>query len=306
MSALASTTVTVRKIGKHCGAEISGVDLSRPLDDETFAEIRDAFFKHEVVFFRNQRLTPQQQVDFTRRFGDLEHHVRKESLLAGFPEILVISNILDEKGNAIGSQDAGRFWHSDVSYKAEPSMLSALYALEVPITKDGTVLGHTNFASSTAAYDALPDAMKQYLADKKNVHSYRDYRRKNLEAQREELARGGRVIQEHAVTEEQLKRVPDIEVPVVRTHPVNGRKGLFVNEGHTSGMAGMPKEEGDALLDELYRHITQPQFIYRHDWQAGDLLMWDNCAVQHKATFDYDLPLRRLMHRTTVRGTAPF
>jgi taurine dioxygenase len=306
MSTLASTTVTVTRIGKHCGAEISGVDLSQPLDDETFAEIRDAFFENEVVFFRNQRLTPQQQVDFTRRFGDLEHHVRKESLLAGFPEILVISNILDEKGNAIGSQDAGRFWHSDVSYKAQPSMLSALYALEVPITKDGTVLGHTKFASSTAAYDALPDTMKQYLAGKKNVHSYRDYRRKNLEAQKEELARGGRVIQEHAVTEEQLKRVPDIDVPVVRTHPITGRKGLFVNEGHTSGMADMPKEEGDALLAELYRHITQPQFVYRHEWQAGDLLMWDNCAVQHKATFDYDLPLRRLMHRTTVRGTAPF
>jgi taurine dioxygenase len=207
MSTLASTTVTVTRIGKHCGAEISGVDLSQPLDDETFAEIRDAFFENEVVFFRNQRLTPLQQVDFTRRFGELEHHVRKESLLAGFPEILVISNILDEKGNAIGSQDAGRFWHSDVSYKAQPSMLSALYALEVPITKDGTVLGHTKFASSTAAYDALPDTMKQYLAGKKNVHSYRDYRRKNLEAQKEELARGGRVIQEHAVTEEQLKRV---------------------------------------------------------------------------------------------------
>ena len=298
--------LTVKRIGKHLGAEISGIDLSQPLDDATFARIRDAFFEHEVVFFRKQKLSPQQQVDFTKRFGILEQHVRKESRLAGHPEILIISNVLDENGKAIGSQDAGRFWHSDLSYKAEPSMLSALYALEVPVTKDGTVLGDTSFASTTAAYDALPDAMKKRLAGMKNVHSYRFYRDKNIKAQQDELARGGRVIQEHVLTEEQLKSVPDVETPVVRTHPVTKRKGLFVNEAHTASMAGMPKAEGDALLAELYRHIIQPEFVYRHQWQAGDLLMWDNCAVQHKATFDYDLPLRRVMHRTTVRGTAPF
>ena len=295
---------TINRIGKHLGAEISGIDLSRPLDDETFARIRDAFFDNEVIFFRKQRLTPQQQVDFTKRFGILEQHVRKESRLANHPEILIISNVLDEHGKAIGSQDAGRFWHSDLSYKAEPSMLSALYALEVPV-KDGKVLGDTSFASTTAAYDALPDAMKKRIAGMKNVHSYRFYRDKNVQAQREELARGGRVIQEHVLTEEQLKSVPDVETPVARTHPVTKRKGLFVNEAHTASMAGMPKEEGNALLADLYRHITQPEFIYRHHWEAGDLLMWDNCAVQHKAHFDYDLPLRRVMHRTTVRGTAP-
>lgn len=306
MLTLDRPTITVKRIGKHLGAEISGVDLSKPLDDETFARIRDAFFENEVVFFRKQKLTPQQQVDFTKRFGILEQHVRKESRLDGHPEILIISNVLDANGKAIGSQDAGRFWHSDLSYKAQPSMLSALYALEVPVTKDGTVLGDTSFASTTAAYDALPEEMKQRLAGMKNVHSYRFYRDKNIQAQKEELARGGRVIQEHILTDEQLKSVPDVETPVARTHPVTKRKGLFVNEAHTSGMAGMPKAEGDALLAELYRHIVKPEFVYRHHWQAGDLLMWDNCAVQHKATFDYDLPLRRVMHRTTVRGSAPF
>jgi taurine dioxygenase len=296
--------LTIKRIGKHLGAEICGVDLSQPLDDDTFARIAEAFFDNEVAFFRNQHITPAQQVAFTRRFGILEQHVRKESRLAGFPEILIISNLLDEKGNAIGSQDAGRFWHSDLSYKAEPSMLSALYSIEVPV-KDGQVLGDTSFASTTAAYEALPEAMKTRLQGMKNVHSYRYYRNKNAQAQQEELARGGRVIQEHIPTEEQLKSVPDVETPVVRTHPVTKRKGLFINEAHTAGMAGMPKAEGDALLAELYRHIVKPEFVYTHRWQPGDLLMWDNCSVQHKATFDYDLPQRRLMHRTTVRGSVP-
>ena len=297
--------ITVTRIGKHLGAEISGVDLSKPLDDDTFAQVAKAFFDNEVAFLRNQKLTPEQQIAFTRRFGALEQHVRKESRLAAHPEILIVSNVLDENGNAIGSQDAGRFWHSDLSYKKEPSMLSALYALEVPV-KNGRVLGDTSFASSTAAYDALPEDMKRRVHALKNVHSYRYYRAKNIQAQKDEEARGGRVIQEHVLTEEQLESVPDVETPVVRTHPVTKRKGLFVNEAHTSHIAGMPKDESEKLLSQLYRHIVKPEFIYTHSWRPGDLLMWDNAAVQHKATFDYDLPLRRLMYRTTVRGTAPY
>jgi taurine dioxygenase len=297
--------ITVTKLGKHLGAEISGVDLSQELDSDTFAQVADAFFQNEVVVFRNQKITPAQQVAFTRRFGTLEQHVRKESRLAGHPEILVVSNVLDEKGNAIGAQDAGRFWHSDLSYKQEPSMLSALYAVEVPV-KDGRVLGNTSFASTTAAFDALPDALKKRIEGLKNVHSYRYYRAKNQQAQKDEQARGERVVQEHVLTDEQLKSVPDVEVPLVRTHPVTKRKGLFVNEAHSPRIVGVSEEESDALLAQLCRHIIQPEFIYTHHWQANDLLMWDNAAVQHKATFDYDLPLRRVMYRTTVRGTTPY
>ncbi len=296
--------ITVRRIGKHIGAEISGVDLSTPLDDDTFAQLAKAFFDNEVVFFRNQKITPEQHVAFTRRFGILEHHVRKENRLAGHPEILIVSNILDEQQKAIGAQDAGRFWHSDLSYKKEPSMLSALYAVEVPV-KDGKVLGDTNFASTTAAYDALPDSMKQRLQGLKNVHSYRYYRNKNAQAQKEEQARGARTVQEHTPTAEQLASVPDVETPIVRTHPVTKRKGLFINEAHTSRIVGLGKEESDALLAEICQHIIKPEFQYLHQWQAGDLLMWDNCSAQHKANFDYDLPLRRLMYRTTVRGSVP-
>jgi len=296
--------VDVKRLGESLGAEISGVDLSRPLRDETFAQVAKAFFDNEVVVFRGQRLTPEQQIAFTRRFGELEHHVRRESCLAGFPEILIVSNVVDERGKAIGAQDAGRFWHSDLSYKREPSLLSALYALEVPV-KEGRVLGETRFASATAAYEALPAETKQQLQGLRNVHSYRYYRAKNAQAQKADELRGRRV-QEHVPTEEQLKSVPDVEMPVVRTHPVTGRKALFVNEAHTSRIVGLGRAEGDALLAELYRHIVRPEFGYTHAWQAGDLLMWDNCAAQHKANFDYALPLRRLMHRTTVRGSAPF
>jgi len=297
--------ITVNRIGKHLGAEIAGVDLSQPMDDSTFAQVSKAFFDNEVVVFRKQKLAPAQQIAFTRRFGVLEQHVRKEHRLEGYPEILIVSNVLDAGGKAIGVEDAGRFWHSDLSYKQVPSLLSALYAIEVPV-QNGKVLGHTNFASTTAAYNALPEDLQRKLGGLKNVHSYVYYRNKNIQAQKEEQARGDRVVQEHVLTPEHLAQVPDAEMPIVRTHPVTGRKGLFINEAHTSHIAGLPKAEADALLKELCAHIIKPEFQYEHHWQAGDLLMWDNCAAQHKANFNYRLPLRRLMYRTTVRGSAPF
>jgi taurine dioxygenase len=295
--------VSVIPLGRHLGAEIRGVDLSRPFDNDTFSQISKAFFEHQVVVFRNQNITPEQQIAFTRRFGVLEQHVRKEHRLNGYPEILIVSNVLSEQGKAIGVEDAGRFWHSDLSYKREPSLLSALYALEVPV-KDGVVLGNTDFASTTAAYDALPENLKQRLEGLKNVHSYRFYREKNQRAQREEQARGARTVQEHVPTQDQMNTVPDSESPIVRIHPVTGRKGLFINEAHTSHIAGLPKAESDQLITDLCAHIIKPAFRYEHHWQAGDLLMWDNIAAQHKANFNYNLPLRRLMYRTTVRGPA--
>src|SRR5205085_10932772 len=180
----ALAVISIRKTGKQLGAEVTGIDLSRALDDATFARIRDAFFEHQVMCFRAQTLTPAQQIAFTRRFGELEHHVRKEHRLPDHPEILVVSNVLDERGAAIGVQDAGRFWHSDLSSKQVPSLLSALYALEVPV-KDGRVLGATSFASAAAAYDALPEDVKARLQRLRNVHSYRYYRAKNIAAQKE-------------------------------------------------------------------------------------------------------------------------
>jgi taurine dioxygenase len=297
--------ITVNRIGKHLGAEISGIDLSKPLDDNTFSQVAKAFYDNEVVVFRKQKLTPEQQIAFTRRFGTLEQHVRKEHRLEGYPEILIVSNVLNAERKAIGVEDAGRFWHSDLSYKQVPSLLSALYAIEVPV-QNGTVLGNTSFASTTAAYEALPEPMKKRLQGLKNVHSYVYYRGKNIQAQKEEQARGDRVVQEHVLTPEHLAQVPDADMPIVRTHPVTGKKGLFINEAHTSHIVGLSKAESEALLKEICQHIIKPEFQYEHHWQAGDLLMWDNCAAQHKANFNYRLPLRRLMYRTTVRGTEPF
>jgi taurine dioxygenase len=296
--------ISVRKTGRHLGAEILGVDLSRDLDDDAFARLAETFFDHQVVVFRDQKLTPARQIAFTRRFGELEQHVRREHRLDGYPEILLVSNVLDAHGAAIGVQDAGRFWHSDLSYKKVPSLLSALYAREVPV-KDGIALGATSFASTPAAYDALPEEMRLRLQGLRNVHSYRYYRARNVQAQKEEQARGARAVQEHVPSEEQMRSVPDVEAPIVRTHPVTARKCLFINEAHTSRIVGLPEEEGAALLARLCAHIIKPEFRFEHQWRVGDLLMWDNVAVQHKANFDYDLPLRRLMHRTTVRGTVP-
>jgi taurine dioxygenase len=295
--------MTVTRIGRHLGAEISGIDLSQPLDDDAFARIARAFFDNEVIYFRNQRLTPEQQIAFTRRFGVLEQHVRKESRLPGHPEILVVSNVVKEDGTPIGAQDAGRFWHSDLSYKREPSLLSALYAVEVPVA-NARVLGDTEFASTTAAFAALPPELKQRVEGLRNVHSYVYYREKNRRAQLEGRERGVDEVIEHELSPTQIQSVPDSEVPIVRAHPVTGKKGLFINEAHTSRITGLPPGEAEALKTLLCEHIVKPEFRYRHSWQAGDLLMWDNCAVQHKATFDYRLPLRRVMYRTTVRGPA--
>ena len=296
--------ISVTRLGKHLGAEIAGVDLSLAVDDAAFASVADAFFEHQVVCFRGQRLTPSQQIAFTARFGTLEQHVRKEHRLEGYPEILVVSNILDARGASIGVQDAGRYWHSDLSYKQVPSLLSALYALEVPV-RDGVTLGATSFASTVAAYEALPEDQQRRLQGLRNIHSYRYYRARNLQAQKEEQAQGLRVVQEHALSDAQLASVPDVEAPIVRTHPVTGRKGLFVNEAHSPRIVGLAEAEGAALLAQLCAHIVNSEFRFEHQWRVGDLLMWDNVAVQHRAKFDYDLPLRRLMHRTTVRGSAP-
>jgi len=285
--------VSVRPSGAALGAEISGVDLSRELDERSFEEIRKALHEHEVIFFRNQKLTPEQHIAFSRRFGALEHHVRQDRCRPGYPEIFVVSNVI-ENGKPIGSQDAGYFWHSDLCYAEKPSLGSLLYAREVPM-KDGTPLGDTLFSSMTKAYVTLPEATRQNLAGRKAVNSYlHGYSRERKSGTRPEL------------TPEQKKKTPDIEHPAVRTHPETGRKCLFVNEGYTTRIVGIDAAQSDAVLAELFTHLKKDELVYRHRWQVGDLLFWDNCATQHRAIGDYELPQRRLMERTTVCGTVPY
>lgn len=277
--------VTVIPSGAALGAEIAGVDLAKDIDDGTFNKIDDAFAKHAVIFFRSQSITPAQLLKFSRRFGELESiHVAKESLLQGYPEILIISNII-ENGRPIGLVDAGGKWHSDFAHMAEPSRCSILHALEVPF-KDGKPLGSTLFASTTAAYDALSAGMKARLDGLKAA-----FRNPRL-----------RLIGNADL----LRNTPDAIHPVIRTHPVTRRKCIYANEGVTAGIVGMPDDESRPLLEEIFRHQSRTEFVYRHDWRAGDVLVGDNCSAQHRAIFDYALPQRRLMHRTTVKGSVPF
>jgi alpha-ketoglutarate-dependent taurine dioxygenase len=282
--------MNVRNSAAPLGAEITGLDLAQPLDETTFRAIEDVFHDRGVIVFRDQELTEEEHIAFSRRFGELEIHVAKQYLMPGHPEILVLSNLF-ENGRNVGVADGGQFWHSDLSYVANPSRCSLLYAIEVP-TRDGRVLGETLFASAEYAYDTLPHRLKARLEGMRAVHRYADRYRKQQEA-------GGR----ESLTEEQLKKVPDVSHPVIRAHPVTSRKVLFVNEGFTVYIEGLPKSESDSLLKELFEHTVRSEGLYAHQWRQGDLLMWDNCLVQHRAIRNYEPPLRRLMHRTTVAGS---
>ncbi|MBV9858557.1 MAG: TauD/TfdA family dioxygenase [Alphaproteobacteria bacterium] len=284
-------TIGVRKCDAPLGAEIE-VDLSRDLDEPAFAEVQDAFHDNIVVVFRNQRLASDKQVQFSRRFGELEIHIVKKYLLPGYPEILLVSNLKNEAGEYIGLADAGRTWHTDVSYKLKPSRCSLLYAIEVP-HRDGKPLGDTLFCNTIAAYEALSEPMKKLIAGKRAIHRYSE--RKRIEnSPRPKL------------TAQQLAETPDVAHPVVRTHPFTGRKSLYVTEGECIGIEGMPEDEGRAVISELHHHCIKPEFIYTHKWQVGDLLMWDNATSMHLAVADYEPHERRLMHRTTVLGGVPF
>jgi taurine dioxygenase len=287
--------IGIRRVDGPIGAEIVGVDLSKPVDEGTFAAIDATFAERSVIVFRNQTIDERQHVAFSRRFGELEIHVMRQYLLDGVPEILLVSNV-QENGRPIGLVDAGQYWHTDLCYEVIPSRCSLLYAREVPVREDGTTLGDTMFTSAVAAYDGLPDAMKRRIAGLRALHRYGDRydAMRSAGSMRDEL------------TAEQRARLTGAVHPVVRTHPQTGRKAIYVNEGLTVRILDLPEDESRDLLAELCAHIIRPEYRYVHKWQVGDLLMWDNCAVQHCAVADYAPPLRRLMHRTTVKGSVPF
>lgn len=272
--------------GAALGAEIRGVDLARPIDDETFAEIDRAYNEHGVIFFRGQRVTPPQQVAFTRRFGDIAFNIFGERWsVTGSPEIVVVSNAI-ENGASIGVRRAGEKWHSDMCYSARPPRGTMLYALEIP-ELHGLPLGDTEFASTAAAWEALPEPTQRHIDGKRALFDFAGRKRA------------------FPPTQAEIDRYPPVSHPVVRTHPFTGRKCLYVMRDDCTGIEGMEQEEAEGLIAALADHIVKPAFIYRHQWQAGDLLLWDNCTVQHRAIQDYDLPLRRVMHRTTMGGGVP-
>ena len=284
-------TLTITPLEPGIGARVQGLDLSRPIPDAEFEQVRQAFYAHGVIAIRGGAFSDDDHIRFSARFGELKKLAYDAYLGDRRPEIFVVSNIR-ENDRYIGAHDAGMFWHSDGPFLAKPHGPSALHALEVP-TDGGRALGDTEFASTAAAYDALPAAMKQRLEGLQAVNSM---------LRRFELAeRSG--VKESAATRHTQAAEQEAVHPVVRIHPVTGRKCLFVSDGYTTGIVGWPQDEGQALIKELTDHIVQPRFCYRHSWQPHDLVMWDNCSTQHRATFDY-APRRRLMHRTTlVEGT---
>lgn len=285
----AAGRLEIRPLDAPLGAEVLGLDLGRPLADDDFARIHRAHLEHHVLVFRDLRITPQQQVDFSRRFGPLQIHVLRQFQLPGHPEILVVSNI-KENGQPIGLGDAGHYWHSDLSYKELPSLGSMLHAQELP--SEG---GDTLFANQHLAWERLPAALKNAVAGLKAEHHYLA---KYAELQQRNPWRPN-------LTPEQIAEVKPVVHPVVRTHPENGRKALFVSEHFTTRIVDVPEDESRALLDELFRLTTLPELVYRHSWQPHDMVFWDNRSVTHLAAGCPD-HLRRRLNRTTIEGDAPF
>jgi taurine dioxygenase len=283
------TRFRIRPFDAPLGAEVVGLDLAQPLGDSDFAALHRAHLDHHVLVFRDQRITPSQQVAFSRRFGALQIHVLRQFQLPSDPEVLIISNI-KEDGQPIGLGDAGHYWHSDLSYKAVPSLGSMLHAQELPAQG-----GDTLFANQHTAWESLPVHLQRAVEGASAEHSYLA---KYAELQQRNPWRPN-------LTQAQIDEVVPAVHPIVRTHPETGRRALFVSEHFTTRVIGLPEDESRALLDELFDHSTRPEHIYRHQWQERDMVFWDNRSVMHLAAGCPE-DQRRKLYRTTIEGDAPF
>jgi taurine dioxygenase len=281
--------IDVTPLSPAIGAEISRVDLSKALDDETFAEIHRAFLDHLVIFFRDQHITADQHKAFGSRFGPLyvyreyPHAVQRINRVEGHPEILIFNKEKEDKVNVGGR------WHSDVTFEECPPLGSVLYAKDIPPSG-----GDTLFANMYLAYDALSDKMKEVVDGLVAIHSDSFVLNPLSRAERAEAElRTG-------------EGAPEIrnEHPVVRTHPESGRKALFVNGFYTVGLKGMTQQESDPILQFLYQHCVRPEFTCRFRWQTNSIAVWDNRCSQHYALNDYH-GFRREVHRVTINGDRP-
>ena len=279
---------TIRPVSDVLGAEVIGLDLEQPISEVAKQRLLRAYGDNLLLVFREQKLSKAAQCDFSRIFGEFEMPVNADYLGKDFPQLHVVSNL-----NADGVPTAKKalqnpgnyFWHTDASYMRKPSSSTLLYSVETPSSG-----GDTTFANMYAAYEALSAEVKQRLGALRAVHSWEQSR----------LNSGSR-----PATEEEKRKAPPVSHPLVRTHPETGRKALYLGV-HTSHIEGMEIEEGRRLLAELLRHATQDQFLYRHKWQPGDLVMWDNRCLLHKASDDYDMEREaRVLHRTVIQGTVP-
>ena len=279
----------IRPFDAALGAEVVGLDLRKPLAEDAFERVHSAHLRYHVLVFRDQHITPAEQVTFSARFGPLQRHVLHQFALPQHPDILIVSNIT-ENGKPIGLGDAGHFWHSDLSYKDKPSLGSLLHAQELP-----TVGGDTLFANQHLAWDTLPVHLRDAVEGRAAEHTYLA---KYAELQQRSPWRPN-------LSAEQIAQVKPVTHPIVRTHPETGRRALFVSEHFTTRVIGLPEDESRALLAELFAHSTRPEFIYRHQWRESDMVFWDNRSVMHLAAGTPD-DQRRKLYRTTIEGDAPF
>ncbi|MFK8023742.1 MAG: TauD/TfdA dioxygenase family protein [Ilumatobacter sp.] len=275
------TTITVEPQAPTIGAEISGIDLSQDLSDDQVAEIRRALLDWKVLFFRDQDITTAQHLAFSRRFGELEVHPFAPSA-PNNPEILAITH--DE---AAPGQENG--WHSDVTWRLEPSLGSVLRLIEGP-----SMGGDTLFADMYAAYDGLPDEIKERVDGLTARHDFTRFK----------LAMRKRGASDDEIAEMQ-KQYPNPHHPVIRTHPETGRKGIYVNAAFTKEIDGLPSEESDELLSILFKQAMYPEYQVRLRWEPNTIAFWDNRSVQHYACSDY-WPQVRKVERATIIGDAPY
>lgn len=276
-------TLNITPISTALGAIVGGIDLSQPLGNAEQQAIEHALLEHQVLFFRAQPLTPQQQAGFAARFGDLHIHPIFPNV-AEQPEILVLDTaVTDVADNAI--------WHTDVTFLPTPALGSVLAAKQLPAYG-----GDTLWASGFAAFDTLSKPMQRLLDGLTATHDFtRSF----------PLERFGTTPADLQRWEDTRRQYPPLSHPVVRTHPVSGRKALFVNEGFTSRINELTASESTALLSYLFAHATRPEFTIRWRWQENDVAFWDNRVTQHYAVDDYR-PQRRVMHRATILGDAPY
>ncbi len=275
-------TLESKPLGDSFACEVLGLRLWEPLDDGTVDELRDLWAHHPVLVFRRQALSEQELAGFSALFGPLERVVRTDWASPVVPEVGLISNLKDGQARPIGGLGDGEIqWHSDQSYMMNPATGAVLYALELP--PEG---GTTSWVDLCAAYAGLPDPLKRTVEGRRAVCSYV----KRL---------AGYQGVDRAISEEAKRKTPPVLHPLVHPHPVTGRKALYLDSTTTVGIEGMDEVSGAALLDEIYAFATRPEFVYRHHWRVGDVVMWDNGLTMHRRE-PFDPAARRLMKRTTA------
>jgi len=281
--------------GETLGATIDGLDLSKELGKEDLGAVMTALGQYGVIRFPSQQLTGRGVKKFSSQLGDLEINVANSFQEPGHPEVMILSNIVEE-GKPIGLSDAGQDWHTDMSYSRQIAFANVLYGIKIPM-RDGKPLGNTEFCNMHAAYADLPAAMKRDLQGKTVLHDFNKFWE---EMRRREGSRRA------PLTEAQRKAKPPVSHPIFLTHPITGRKALYANPGYSMRINELPEKESDEVLEFLFRHQTQPKYRYAHQWQERDVLVWEDFGTIHNAIPDYLPHEHRLIKRCQVMATRFF